>query len=75
MKDNLGSEVHLGAETLSEVNLATTNLLRALGYNWSASQCWQIVLCRTRIWGITKDGQGYHHLRLPLNHGIRGKRR
>jgi hypothetical protein len=33
MKDNLGSEVRLGVETLSEVNLATTNLLRALDCN------------------------------------------
>jgi hypothetical protein len=47
MKGNLGSEVHLGAETLSEVNLATTDLLRAPDCNWSASRCWPGALRHT----------------------------
>jgi hypothetical protein len=37
MKGNLGSEARLGAKTLSEFNLVTTNLLQAPDCNWSAS--------------------------------------
>jgi hypothetical protein len=33
-------------------------------YNWSASRYWPVALCYIRTWGITKDGQGYHHLPL-----------
>ena len=64
MKCNLGSEVLLKVETLSEDNFATTDSLRAMDWNWSASQCWSIALCCIQTWGIMKDGQGYHHLLL-----------
>ena len=37
MKGNLGSEVLLKVETLSEDNFATTDSLRPLDCNWSAS--------------------------------------
>ena len=36
MKGNLGSEVLLRVETLSEDNFATTDLLQALDRTWSA---------------------------------------
>ena len=36
MKGNLGSELLLGTETLSEDNFATTNSLQALDHTWSA---------------------------------------
>ena len=62
MKVNLGSEVLLRVETLSEDNFGTTNSLRAPGCNWSVSRCRPVALCRIQTWGITKDGQGYHHL-------------
>ena len=72
MKGNLGSEVFLRAETLSEDSFATTNSLRAPDCNWSASRCRSIALRRIRMWGITKDGQGCHHLPLtPHPWGMR----
>ena len=61
-KGNLGSEVLLGVDTLIEDNFATTDSLQALGCNWSASRCRPIALHRIQMWGITKDGQDYHHL-------------
>jgi hypothetical protein len=61
-KGNLGSEVLLRIKTLSEDHFATTDLLRALGYNWSASRCRSTALRHIRTWGITKDRQGCHHL-------------
>jgi hypothetical protein len=36
MKGNLGTEVLLRAETLNEVNFATTNLLQAPDRTWFA---------------------------------------
>ena len=62
MKDNSGGEVLLRVDTLSEDNFATIDSLRAPDCNWSTSRCWSIALCRIRIWGITKDEQGCHHL-------------
>jgi hypothetical protein len=75
MKGNLGSEVRLRAEMLSVDNSATIDLLWAPGCNWSASRCQPIALCHIQMWGITKDGQGYHHLPpTPQSyHGIQGK--
>ena len=62
MKGNLGSEVLLRVETLSEDNFATTDSLRALAYTWSAKHLRPLALRRIWTWGITKDGQGCHHL-------------
>jgi hypothetical protein len=62
MKSNLGSEVRLRVETLSEDNFATTDSLQAPDCNWSASRCRSMSLRRIQTWGITKDGQGCHHL-------------
>ena len=62
MKDNLGSEVLLTVEALSEDNFATTDSLRASDCNWSASRCRPEALRCIRTWGIMKDGQGCHHL-------------
>ena len=62
LKGNLGSEVLRRAETLSEVNFATTDSLRALAYTWSAKHLRPLALRRIWTWGITKDGQGCHHL-------------
>jgi hypothetical protein len=62
MKGDLGSEVLLGAETLSEDIFATTNSLWAPVNNWCAKRCRPIALCNIRTWGIMKDRQGYHHL-------------
>jgi hypothetical protein len=56
MEGNLGSEVRLRAETLSEDNLATTNSLRALAYTWSAKRYRPTALRRIQMWGITRDG-------------------
>jgi hypothetical protein len=39
-----------------------TCLLRAPADTWSARHLRPIALCRTRMWGITRDGQGGHHL-------------
>jgi len=57
----LGSKVLLRAEILSEDNLVTIDLLRALENSWSAKCYRPSGLCRSRMWGITKDRQGYHH--------------
>jgi hypothetical protein len=62
VKGNLGSEVLLKVDTLSEDNFATIDSLRAPAYTWSAKYLWPVALCRIRTWGITKDRQGYHHL-------------
>ena len=56
MKGNLGSEVLLRVETLSEDNFATTDSLRAPAYAWSTKRYQPIALCHIRMWGITKDG-------------------
>ena len=64
MKGNLGSEVLLKVETLSEDNIATTDSLWAPDCNWSVSPCQPIALRHIRTWGITKDEQGCHHLPL-----------
>ena len=69
MKGNLGSEVLLRVETLSEANFTTIDSLQAPAYAWSARRYWPTALRCIRTWGITKDGQGYH------NRLIRGKRR
>ena len=61
-KDNLGSEVLLWIEILSEGSLVTIDLLRAPVNTWSAKHCRPTTLRRTRMWGITKDGPGCHHL-------------
>jgi hypothetical protein len=58
MKGNLGSEVHLRAETLSEDTFGTTNSLRAPAYAWSTQRYWHVALHHTRTWRITKGGQG-----------------
>jgi len=55
MKGNLGSDVLLRVETLSEDNFATTDSLRAPAYAWSARQYQPTALRRIRTWGITKD--------------------
>jgi hypothetical protein len=55
MKGNLGSEVLLRVETLSEDNFATTNSLRAPDCNWSTSRYRLVALHHVRTWGITKD--------------------
>jgi hypothetical protein len=52
MKGNLGSEVLLGVETLSEDNFATTNSLRAPVNTWSAKRCRPTALRRIRTWGL-----------------------
>ena len=62
MKDNSCSEVLLRAETLSEDNFATIDLLWASGCNWSTSRCRSKALRYIPTCGITKDRQGYHHL-------------
>ena len=62
MKGNLGSEVLLRVETLSEDNFTTTNSLWAPDHTWSARRGQPTALCHTRMWGITKDGHGCHHL-------------
>ena len=62
MKGNLGSEVLLKVETLSKDNFATIDSLRVSDHTWSARRGWNVALCRIQTWGITKDGQGCHHL-------------
>ena len=62
MKGNLGSEVLLRDETLSEHNFATTDSLQAPAYTWSARRYRPMALRHIQMWGITKDGQGCHHL-------------
>jgi hypothetical protein len=62
MKGNLGSEVLLRVETLSEDNFTTTDSLWTSGCNWSASPCRPVALRHIQMWGITKDRHGYHHL-------------
>ena len=62
MKDNLGSEVPIRVDTLSEDNFATTDSLWAPSYTWSMKYLCPIALRHIRTWGITKDGQGCHHL-------------
>jgi len=54
MKDNLGSEVLLRVEALSEDNSATTDSLRALDCNWSTSQWLPIALRRIQTWGSAR---------------------
>ena len=62
MKGNLGSEVLLKVETLSKDNFAIIDSHRAPNHTWSARRGYHVALCRIRMWGIMKDGQGYHHL-------------
>jgi hypothetical protein len=62
MKGNLGSEVRLGAKTLSEDTFGTTNSLRAPAYAWSAKRYRHAALRCSRAWRITKGRQGCHHL-------------
>ena len=62
MMGNLGSEVLLRAETLSEYNFATIDSLWAPYNTWSVRRGRPIALCHIQTWGIMKDGHGYHHL-------------
>jgi hypothetical protein len=62
MKGNFGGEILLRAEILSEDNFATIDSLRASAYAWSAKRYRPVALRCIRMWGITKDRQGYHHL-------------
>jgi hypothetical protein len=62
VKGNLCSEVILKVDTLREDNFATTDSLQAPAYTWSAKYLQPIAPRCIRTWGITKDGQGYHHL-------------
>jgi hypothetical protein len=52
------------ADTLSEDNFATTDSLWAPEHTWSIRLYLHVALHHIRMWGITKDGQGYHHLPL-----------
>jgi hypothetical protein len=66
MKGNLGSEVLLMVETFNEVNSATIDLLQALVNTWYAV---------SERGGLRRTERAVTTCCLPLNHGIRGKRR
>jgi hypothetical protein len=68
----LGSEVPLRIEILSADSFATKDLLRTPEHTWSTRRYRLVALRQTQMWGITKDGYGYHNLPpTPQSWGMR----
>ena len=75
MKGNLGSEVLLRAKTLSEDNFGTTDSLRAPVNTGLPSIVGLQLYVISKRGGLRRTDRAVTTCRLPLNHGIRGKRR
>ena len=73
MKGNLGSEVLLRVETLSEDNFATTDSLRAPVNIGLPSVVGLQLYVVSEHGGLRRTDKAITTYCLPLNHGIRGK--